>query len=71
VIVTGKGGTGKTTVSASLALAAARAGRRVLVVEVGPDEQIPSLLEPGGPPVGYAGRTLSSGPDALLSSESL
>jgi anion-transporting ArsA/GET3 family ATPase len=65
VIVTGKGGTGKTTVSAALALAAARAGLRVLVVEVGPDEQIPGLLEPGCPPVGYEGRTLPAGPRAL------
>jgi anion-transporting ArsA/GET3 family ATPase len=65
VIVTGKGGTGKTTVSAALALAAAHAGLRVLVVEVGPDEQIPGLLEPGCPPVGYEGRTLPAGPRAL------
>jgi anion-transporting ArsA/GET3 family ATPase len=35
VIVTGKGGVGKTTVSAALARAAAAAGRRVLAVEVG------------------------------------
>ena len=33
-VVTGKGGTGKTTVSAALALALARAGRRVLLIEV-------------------------------------
>jgi anion-transporting ArsA/GET3 family ATPase len=61
VIVTGKGGTGKTTVAATLALAAARSGRRVLAVEVGPDEQIPGLLEPGCGPVGYAGRRLGPG----------
>jgi anion-transporting ArsA/GET3 family ATPase len=58
VIVTGKGGTGKTTVVAALALAAARAGRRVLVAETTRDEQVPHLLAPDGPPVGYAGRTL-------------
>jgi anion-transporting ArsA/GET3 family ATPase len=34
VVVTGKGGTGKTTVTAGLALAAAGQGRRVLVAEV-------------------------------------
>ncbi|HEX2373327.1 MAG TPA: ArsA-related P-loop ATPase, partial [Actinomycetota bacterium] len=34
VVVTGKGGTGKTTVAAGLAVAAAGQGRRVLVAEV-------------------------------------
>ena len=34
VIVAGKGGVGKTTVTAAMALAAARVGRRVLVVEL-------------------------------------
>ena len=33
VIVAGKGGVGKTTVTAALAVAAARAGLRVLVLE--------------------------------------
>jgi len=33
-VVTGKGGTGKTTVAAALALALATAGRRVLLIEV-------------------------------------
>ena len=65
VIVTGKGGTGKTTVSAALALAAARAGRRVLVVEVGAYEQIPGLLDPGGPAAGYEGREISPNLRAL------
>jgi anion-transporting ArsA/GET3 family ATPase len=35
VVVTGKGGVGKTTVTAALARAAADAGRRVLAVEIG------------------------------------
>jgi anion-transporting ArsA/GET3 family ATPase len=35
IVVTGKGGVGKTTVTAALARAAASAGRRVLAVEVG------------------------------------
>ncbi len=56
VIVTGKGGTGKTTVAAALALAASRAGKRVLLAEVGRAEQLPRLLVPNGEPVGYAGR---------------
>jgi len=44
VIVTGKGGTGKTAVSAALALGAAAAGRRVLVAAVDPDARLTTLL---------------------------
>ncbi len=44
VIVTGKGGVGKSTVSAALALLAARAGRRVLVCEVNAQERVSALL---------------------------
>jgi anion-transporting ArsA/GET3 family ATPase len=65
VIVTGKGGTGKTSVSAALALAGAAAGKRVLVAEVGRDEHVPRLLAPGSVPVGYAGRELVPGVTVL------
>jgi anion-transporting ArsA/GET3 family ATPase len=65
VIVTGKGGTGKTTVAAALAVAAAGAGSRVLLVEVGRDEQIPSRFAPGSPPAGYAGRGVHPGITAM------
>ncbi len=52
-IVSGKGGVGKSTVSAALALRSARAGRRTLVCEVNTQERISRLLErpPAGPEV--------------------
>jgi anion-transporting ArsA/GET3 family ATPase len=52
-IVSGKGGVGKSTVSAALALRSARAGRRTLVCEVNTQERISRFLErpPAGPNV--------------------
>lgn len=44
VMVTGKGGVGKTTVAAALALAAQRAGRNVLLAEVTPELDARSAL---------------------------
>nr|WP_246356741.1 ArsA-related P-loop ATPase [Pyxidicoccus fallax] len=44
LLVSGKGGVGKTTLSAALAVAAARSGRSVLLVEMAPDEGGPSAL---------------------------
>ena len=58
IIVTGKGGCGKTTVAASLAMAAAECGKRVALVEVGRDEHLHRLLDPGSAAVGYAGREI-------------
>ena len=49
-IVTGKGGVGKTVTAASLALAEARRGRRVLVAEFNAGSRITKLL--GAKPVG-------------------
>src|SRR5260370_40678724 len=40
VVVTGKGGTGKSTLSAALALAAARRGKKTLVCEVVAKERV-------------------------------
>jgi anion-transporting ArsA/GET3 family ATPase len=61
IVVTGKGGTGKTSVVAALGLAAARAGKRVLLAETGRDENLPRLLSADGKPAGHAGRSYPSG----------
>jgi anion-transporting ArsA/GET3 family ATPase len=53
VIVTGKGGTGKTAVAAALALGAAARGKRVLVAAVDPDARLASLLGPRPAPLTY------------------
>jgi Anion-transporting ATPase len=53
VIVTGKGGTGKTTVAAALALGAAARGKRVLVAAVDPDARLAGLLGPRPAPLTY------------------
>ena len=55
IVVSGKGGAGKTTLTATLALLAARQGLRVMAVETGGKSQIPELLHPGHPEVGYEG----------------
>jgi anion-transporting ATPase len=59
-LVTGKGGVGKSTVSAALAVIAARAGKRVLVCEVNASqERVAPLL--GAPPAGTAIREARPG----------
>jgi anion-transporting ArsA/GET3 family ATPase len=59
-VVTGKGGTGKTTVAAALALAMASGGRRTLLVEVEGRQGIAQLF--GIAPLPYAETTIASAP---------
>ncbi len=60
-VVTGKGGTGKTTVAAALALALASGGRRVLLAEVEGRQGIAQLFD--SPPLPYAERKVAVAPD--------
>ena len=58
VIVTGAGGVGKTTISAGLGVAAARAGRRTLVATVDPAKRLADVLgvdELGNQPIQVIG----------------
>lgn len=59
LIVSGKGGVGKTTVAAALALVAARHGRKVCIAEVDRKGSLPSLF--GGAELSYEPRELSPG----------
>lgn len=58
-VVTGKGGTGKTTVAAALALALASHGRHVLLCEVEGRQGIAQLFDV--PPIGYDERRIAQG----------
>ena len=58
-VVSGKGGTGKTTVAAALALALARDGRQVLLTEVEGRQGIAQLFDT--PPLPYEERRVASG----------
>ena len=59
-MVTGKGGTGKTTVAAALALALAGEGKTVLLVEVEDRQGISQLFDV--PPLPYQERSVAVGP---------
>jgi hypothetical protein len=65
VVVTGKGGTGKTVVACELAEAARRAGQRVLLIETAASESIAPLFEKAPKPLGYTGRQLRPGLHAM------
>ena len=57
-VVTGKGGTGKTTAAAALALALAEGGRKVLLVEVESRQALAQLFDL--PPMPYAEQRLTT-----------
>jgi anion-transporting ArsA/GET3 family ATPase len=59
-VVTGKGGTGKTTVAAALALALATGGRRVLLIEVEGRQGIAQLFDTA--PLPYQEQRIASAP---------
>ncbi len=58
-VVTGKGGTGKTTIAAALAVALASSRRRVLLIEVEGRQGIARLFD--SPPLPYAERKIAIG----------
>ena len=58
-VVTGKGGTGKTTVAAAMALALATAGRKVLLIEVEGRQGLARLFD--CPPLPYEERKVALG----------
>jgi anion-transporting ArsA/GET3 family ATPase len=59
VVVTGKGGTGKTTVAAALGLVAARHGKRVVICEVARQERLAAMF--GAEELGHTERELAPG----------
>jgi anion-transporting ArsA/GET3 family ATPase len=63
VVVTGKGGVGKTTVAAALGLVAARAGRRTVICEVAEQERLAGLF--GVDASGHEERELTPGLHAV------
>jgi len=56
IFVAGKGGTGRTTITASLALLAVKAGKRVLAIDVDAKGELAAAL--GSPPSGFTPRVV-------------
>lgn len=63
IVVSGKGGVGRTTVTAALATAAAAGGKRVLIATSSPADRVGALF--GRPPVGAAVTSVAPGIDAV------
>jgi anion-transporting ArsA/GET3 family ATPase len=63
LVVTGKGGTGKTTVAAALAVLAARHGKRVLVCEMDAKGSLATAFD--AEPLVYRARPLATGIDGM------
>jgi anion-transporting ArsA/GET3 family ATPase len=63
LVVTGKGGVGKSTVAAALGMAAAARGRRTIVAEVAARDDVSRALgdAPGAPPRSFVERDLGAG----------
>src|SRR5437870_2653133 len=59
LLITGKGGVGKTTVAAALGLKAAAEGKRTIVCEVAEQERLPDLF--GVRPAGHSEVKLAPG----------
>ena len=62
LMFSGKGGVGKSTVAAAFAVAAARRGQRVIIVEIGEHERISRIF--GAPASGYDGGVVYRPADA-------
>jgi anion-transporting ArsA/GET3 family ATPase len=63
LFVVGKGGVGKSVITASLGLAASARGERVCIAEMNGAESVSTLL--GCPPVGYPATKVAEGLDAI------
>ena len=72
IVVTGKGGVGKTTIAAALGLCAAESGRRTLLVEFGAQSRMCGLFSRPVPDIGEEQRlaeglsSMSIDPDRAL-----